>query len=339
MNLSINQIREITTGAAIIEEINGRICFSRFTNEQRHLYKNRDENCYLRSLSSAGIKLSFSTNSKNLSLTVDIAPGSSRKYFSIDIFSGESCIGHLDNFDETKMPQKYIETNWHFKKTTKSFFLGCDTKDITIYLPWSVNTIIEDISLDDNAFVVPKKRSKTLLAFGDSITQGYDALRPSNTYVSKLAQALDADETNKGIGGEKFFPELALTREAFCPDYITVAYGTNDWTLVDYETFENNCTAFFKNLRNTYKTAKIFAITPIWRTDVADEMKAGAFSTLESTIKKATENLKIPVISGLSIFPHDKNFFADLFVHPNDNGFEHFYKNLYQNIIKKGDLK
>lgn len=338
MKLNINQIKDITVGAANIKEIDGRICFSRFTDEQRHLYKNRDCDCYLRSLSSSGIKFCFSTDSKTLSLTVDMSPGSSRKYFSIDVFSGENCIGHIDNFKEADMPKKYIEVHLPFEKVTKTFSLGDGVKDITIYLPWTVNTAIEEFSLDDGAFITPKKRSKTLLAFGDSITQGYDALRSYNSYVARLARALDADETNKGIGGETFFPELALTKEAFVPDYITVAYGTNDWSLHDRETYEKNCSEFFKNLRSTYKTAKIFAVTPIWRTDVGDVTKLGAFSVLEETIKKATENLDITVIPGLSVVPHDENLFADLFVHPNDTGFEHFYKNLYNEIIKKGDF-
>lgn len=338
MKLTLSQIKEIATGAAKIEELGGRICFSRFTDEQRHLYKNRDENCYLRSLSSSGIKLSFTTDSKNLSLTVDVAPGSSRKYFSIDVFSGTDCIGHLDNFNKDEMPQKYTETVWPLEKTTKHFSLGDGTKDITVYLPWSMNTMIEDISLDDNATLVPKKRAKTLLAFGDSITQGYDALRSSDTYVARLARALDADEINKGIGGETFFPELAATKESVSPDIITVAYGTNDWSLLDKETYTKNCALFFKNLRSTYKNAQIFAITPLWRTDIHETTKLGAFSELEEVIRNETKNFDITVISGLDMVPHDKNYFADLFVHPNDTGFEHFYNNLYQVIIKKGDF-
>ena len=338
MKLTINQIKEIATGAAKIEEIKGEICFSRFTDEQRHLYKNRDADCYLRSLSSSGIKLSFKTNSKSLTLSVDVSPGSSRKYFSFDVFSGETCIGHLDNFNEEEMPQKYIETAWPFEKTTKTFSLEGGIKDITIYFPWSVNTKLCELSLDDDATLVPIKREKTLLAFGDSITQGYDALRPSNTYVARLARALNADEIDKGIGGETFFPELAKAKDPVTPDIITVAYGTNDWSLLDKETYEKNCALFFENLRNTYKDAKIFAITPIWRTDLSEVTKLGAFPELAEVIFAQAQKFNIHVVSGLEMVPHDKNYFADLFVHPNDTGFEHFYKNLYQEIIKKGDF-
>ena len=70
---------------------------------------------------------------------------------------------------------------------------------------------------------------KRILCFGDSISQGYDALYPSNQYTPQLAKLLDAEEYNKAIGGEIFRPELALARDDFEPEYITVAYGTNDW--------------------------------------------------------------------------------------------------------------
>ena len=48
--------------------------------------------------------------------------------------------------------------------------------------------------------------------------------------TARLADALGAEEVNKAIGGECFFPELAATKEDFQPEYITVAYGTNDWS-------------------------------------------------------------------------------------------------------------
>ncbi|MBQ4527943.1 MAG: SGNH/GDSL hydrolase family protein [Clostridia bacterium] len=339
MRLNTHQIGITITGAAAIKDINGKICVSRFTQEQRQLYKNRDCDSYLRSLSSAGIKMSFSTNSKNLFIRTDVAPGSSRKFFSFDIYMNEKCIGHLDNFDEIHMPQKYSETNHTLEPIEKSFDLGTGVKDITIYFPWSVNCMIEEISLDDGAFIHPQKRRKTLLAFGDSITQGYDAMRPSATYVSKLARALNADEFNKGIGGETFFPDLALTKESFIPDYITVAYGTNDWVKSDKHTFENECRDFFVNLRNTYKQSEIYAITPIWRTDVNETKTLGTFREIEETISKCAEPLNICVVHGLPLVPHDSNdFYADFYVHPNDTGFDHFYKNLYNEILlRKGD--
>ena len=69
-----------------------------------------------------------------------------------------------------------------------------------------------------------------LLAFGDSITQGVDVVHPSLAYAPTLARLMDADSRNKGIGGEVFFPALLEEKEDLDPDFVTVAYGSNDWS-------------------------------------------------------------------------------------------------------------
>ena len=79
-----------------------------------------------------------------------------------------------------------------------------------------------------------------MIMFGDSITHGYDALNPSFSYANRLADLLNADFVNKGIGGERFFPTLAQLKDDIEPDYITVAYGTNDWAHSPKEVFDKN---------------------------------------------------------------------------------------------------
>ena len=78
-----------------------------------------------------------------------------------------------------------------------------------------------------------QKKPKTLTLFGDSITQGYDVLYPSSHYLLKCAATLNAQIYNKAIGGDIFRPELAQIKDSYEPDYIVVAYGTNDWNSCD----------------------------------------------------------------------------------------------------------
>lgn len=168
-----------------------------------------------------------------------------------------------------------------------------------MYLPWSVCPVVDEVSLDDGAYVVPVKPDKRLLAFGDSITQGYDALRSSVRYTSLLADKLQAEEFNKGIGGEVFFPALAQIKDDISPDYITVAYGTNDWSKKTEEDFKVRCREFYVALSNHYPQAKIFAITPIWRKDYQGERAFGSFEPVEKGIRAAVVNLPdVMVISG-----------------------------------------
>ena len=336
MKLNLEQVKKITTGAVKIEEKDNFFSFSRFTDEQLNLYKTNKQDLYQKALSSAGVKLSFKTNSNRLFLKIKTFYSSSRKCFALDVFVNESYIGCIDNFSNMQLPEDYTKLEFLAGDYSKGFDLGDGEKTVCVHLPWSVETLIEEISIDDGALIEEVKNEKTLLAFGDSITHGYDALHPSNRYISILADKLCADELNKAIGGELFFPELASLKEPFNPDYITVAYGTNDWNNVDKETFIANCKGFYNNLSDLYPDAKIFAITPIWRKDAFEERKFGKFEEVGQCISGIVSDIKnITVISGYNFVPKEEKYFADLRLHPNDKGFEYYAKNILEQIKDK----
>jgi len=335
MKLNFETIKNITIGASRVEKNGEKTEFFRFTKEQEELYKSYDENFYMKTFATSGIKFMFETDSKNLYLNVSVSPGSSREYFSFDVFvDGKPC-SYLDNFERDTLPENYTTAKLSFGEHEKTFDIGEGVKQVCIHFPWSMKTALNELSVDDGAFINPIKPSKKLLAFGDSITHGYDALRPSNRYIARLADALDAEEYNKAIGGEKFFPPLSKLREKFEPDYISVAYGTNDWKHKTKEEFTKNCTEFYKNLSDNYPTSQIFAITPIWRSDSSENLGFGKFLEVEETIIKATASLKnVTVISGYDLVSENKNLFADFYLHPNDEGFKLYAKNLIDKIKK-----
>ena len=332
MKLTYEQIKSFACGAARTSEENGRIRLYRMTQEQEEFYKERND-FYIKALSTAGIKLVFKTDSKSLFMKVNISKGSTRTYFSHDVFVDGKMIGSLDNYSGMEIPQAYTTIDCPLGSFEKIFELGDGEKTVCIYFPWSVASEIEEVSIDDGAFAEAVKSEKTLLAFGDSITQGYDALKCSNLYMSRLSRMLGADEYNKAIGGEIFFPALAKTKEAFEPDYITVAYGTNDWSTKTVDEFKTNCREFYLSLSKNYPKAKIFAITPIWRKDYAESREFGDFVSVEQLIKELTSDLaNVYCISGFDFVPHDENYFGDLSLHPNDAGFECYAKKLYEKM-------
>ena len=333
MNLNLSQIREITLGAVRIEEINNSIHFYRFTKQQEELYKKRSDDFYMKSFATSGVKLRFRTNSQTLFLRTEITRGSSRTYFAFDVFVNGVKIDTLNNFSDIDMPQNYTTLKLPHGEFSKEFNLGVGDKEVCIYFPWSVNAVVKELALDDDSFIKPIKPYKRMLCFGDSITQGYDALCPCNKYISKLADMLNAEEYNKAIGGEIFFPELAATREDFKPDYITVAYGSNDWNRCNEEEFICNCKEFFYNLNNSYPNSKIFAITPIWRKDMDESRVFGEFKNVAEDIQnQVAEFDNVSVIQGFEFVPQDENLFADLRLHPNDKGFEFYFENLATKI-------
>ena len=333
MKLNFSQIKDITLGAVRIEEVDNAVHFYRFTKHQQELYKERNAGFYRKTFASSGVKMRFRTDSQSVFMNVDVSSGSSRRYFCIEVLANGKRVGALKNFNDSQMVGNFTKTELPFGNFSESISLGAGEKEVCIYFPWSVETVLNELSIDDGSFIEPVTPAKKLLVFGDSITQGYDALYPSNKYITRIAEMLDAQEHNKAIGGEIYFPELAKSREDFDPDYILVSYGSNDWNKCTKEKLTQNCKEFYRNLNDNYPNAKIFVITPIWRKDMNESRPGGDFMSVAQTVQnQATEFPNISVIYGFDLVPQDEALFADLSLHPNDKGFDHHFENLSKKI-------
>ena len=97
-----------------------------------------------------------------------------------------------------------------------------------------------------------------------------------------------------------------------------------------------NCSEFFANLKQNYPTSKIFVLTPIWRNDTEKITQLGKFEDVENSIVNAVGDMdNVMVISGLDLVPHESKYFGDGALHPNDEGFNLFFENLYFHIKDK----
>ena len=337
MKLTTEQIASVTLGAERVINEKGGTCFHRFTEEKEEIYRNYREDFYKKVFCSSGVKLSFKTDSRTLGLNADVYKHSTRSYVSFDVFVDGKCIGSMDNFSHMEIPAEYSTLTFEGGNFEKTFDLGEGEKTVEVYLPWSCLTILRDVILEDGASLVPARPAKRMITFGDSITQGYDALRPSSRYAARLASFLGAEERCKGIGGEVFMPKLALAKdEGYDPDYISVAYGTNDWShAVSCEELTSRCREFYTALRATYPRAKIFAISPIWRKDEGKYSAFGTFDEMQKMVAAVAESLpEVYFISGYDAVPHDETYFADLYLHPNDRGFDHYAENICAQVKK-----
>ena len=338
MNVELEQLQTIATGTVKILKENGGICFHRFTKEQEELFKNTEDFALL--LSPAGIKLHFNTNSTKIvlkGLTEQVSKV--RSFYCIDIVKDGKLLDCIKNYDELNIGPKYSEKEYETGYFSKEISLGNGFKNIEIHLPYSVKFTLYKIELDENAVIEPIKYKKKLLAYGDSITHGFDALHPSQRYTSKLCNMLNAEEYNKGIGGTKFNPLLARLHDGITPNYITVAYGTND--LWDYNQcdFRRNVRDFFQNLAKNYPATQIFAISPIWRADMVGNHTFGSFNNIGDIIAEEASKINNTVyINGTDFIPHESECFGDGFLHPNDAGFEFYSQKLYKLIVSAEDV-
>lgn len=328
MKLTLEQMKAVTVGIEDIHYENGVFSFHRFTESEKIFIDNHNV------LHPSGVKMEFKTDSKMLKikgLTRQFL--GSRSYFAFDIFENDIKIGSIQNLKDEDACGNYAYETYELGDFSESFCLSDGEKKIKIVFPYTVVAEIKEIELTDASFISPVKQDKNIIFYGDSITQGYDALHPSKTYAYRLSEALKANMLNKALGGDHFCPDLVKAANAYNPECVIIAYGTNDWNSDEKEVIIKNSSAFLDNAMEKFPNSKIYVLSPIWRKDYTEYRKAGQFNEIEIIIKNACENRKnVHFISGFSLVPHDENFFGDLRLHPSDNGFEHYFKNLLDKI-------
>lgn len=332
MKLSLEQIRSVAHGVARVEQDGQSIGLFRFTKQQETLYKEKSwPSFYQRTFATAGVTLEFCTDSENLALSVEVSVGCGYRWFVHSVFVDDKRIGELAGF----VPEGGSAA------AEGKFTLGKGMKRVRIVFPWSEVSRIKCLVLDEGAQVIPIPKKRTMLIFGDSITQGYTTWLPENSYASQIARFLDADAVNKGIGGAGYWPELASTQDGFQPDMILVAYGANDWTSNTEAEFVENSKAFCMHLRQNYPKAKIFVLSPIWTsTREAKKHERWPFENLvahSQTLPALVDNLV--VIDGTDFVPYDQACFAEDRVHPNDVGFTYYARNLQKRLAEILDLE
>lgn len=315
MQLNFDQICAVTHGAAEIRQEEGGIRFYRLTDAQFAAFYAENPSI---GNTCAGIKLVFRTNSRRLGLKVLLDDA---LYWwplvSFDIQVNGETIGYLDNFSHIENYFPKFDEQLPLGPVEKQFDLGEGEKVVTVHLPWCHRFLLQNVALDDGAFAAPVQKKK-LLMYGDSITQGYCATRPSRRLAALVAAGLDMEECNRAMAGSKFLPDLAAIADPVKPDLITVSYGTNDWaTGRTAQELSHFCRQFLQNLQTTYPETPIVVISPVQRFNFDCSNPCMDYETVTTSIGTAAEG--ICFIDGSTLLPKDAALLFDG-LHPNDEG-------------------
>ena len=309
-----------------VDKGDGFLHLFRFTEKQVAFYKTvnhpKKTLFFEKAHASSNIRITFTTNSSFFSFDYYTTRAASREYYYYDVFVDGELVHHQG------------EEGVRVGTGTIRIELPEGEHQVTVYCPPLFSTAIANFTIDDGASLAPIKRSRRMLILGDSITQGYDARFPSQSYANLLADKLDAISVNQGIGGETFNPGMLDFDLGFTPDIVTVAYGSNDFTKCTKEEMTENAREYYRLLREAYPNAKIFSVLPIWRIDCV-KTYAMRFEEAIKIAREAALAVGAVPIEGLKIVPNMREFFADAKVlHPNELGFN-FYANGMYKVIKK----
>lgn len=334
MNLSFEQIRAITHGAARILQEEGGVRFARLTEDQFAAFFAENESI---GNTCAGIKLVFRTDSRSLGLKA-LLEGNLYWWplVSFDIQVDGRTIGHLDNFSHIENFVPKFEEPLPLGPVEGTFDLGEGEKVVTIHVPWCQRFLLRQVELDDGALVEPVQKKK-LLMYGDSITQGYCATRPSKRLAALVSAALDMEECNRAMAGSKFLPEVAAVVDPVKPDLITVSYGTNDWGAGrTAQEISHYCRQFLLALQKNNPGVPMVVISPVWRSSFDCCNPCMDYETVTAAIRTAVEIVDgVSLIDGSTLLPRDAALLFDG-LHPNDEGMALYAKNLTRAIQAKG---
>ena len=305
---------------------NGEVHFKRFTEPQLSAYKEQSEDWYIRANASASVTFDFITDSSYIALKFDLFPGSSRKWAGFDLYIDGVFHKHK-KFDG--LDSKLV-----------SFSLPRGEHRVTLYFPWSAKTVVNEIHLSDNAKINPVTKKAKALFLGDSITQGYDTGYPSLSYVNAVAQELNIEAVNQGVGGYYFgIDSIDESLTEYAPDFISVAYGTNDYSR--YETaneYERNASAYVEKLVALFPDTKILAILPIYRNDennnAREKYRNYTLNDARNILTGIYEKYSNVHVLKETNIPHIPQVFVSDYLHPNELGFSFMAKTIIKEILK-----
>lgn len=332
------------------EDEEGFLSFLRFTDRQLDVY-GKNPLFRVMSLCSSGVCLSFDTNGDEITVTCKAIELS--KKLLVDI-KGEMTLGQIlhqlgntikkvnqagSRLDILQHLDLYINNHYQSSVRLGSGELvfcfpnaGHDWVNVKIWLPIYKPMSIGYLSV--NGEFRPSSDTRPLmLSFGDSITQGFIAGKPSFCYVAQLAELLEVFALNQGIGGCLYHPDILTDAENLpAPDLITVAYGINDWHQdPSFDSIREHITGFYARLHELYPQVPTYVLTPIWCDDMLTPQPCGSFADVTGLILEiAGQYSQIRIIDGVGISPHNPSCYSDGWLHPNISGFSYMAPRIYR---------
>ena len=311
MILTNQELSTVVFGACEKEQSENGVKFFRMTQKQALAFTNHSADLTKKTSATAGIFLDFYTDSDFFAFAYDNAEhGASRPWYYFELLIDGESVALIGEENAERKKGEF------FKELKKG------VKRITLVFPCLFSARLVKVELSDGATITPVKKKNKILFFGDSITQGYDSKCPSENYVNRILLKTDSEGRNLAIGAACFWADTIPDDYDFNPDFVFVAYGTNDWNYkTAFTEFKQDCTAYFEKLNRLYGEKPFFVILPIWRSNYMENHPVGDYEKVRSTIAEISSSYKnVTVIDLWDTLPHELSLFTDG-LHPNEKGF------------------
>ena len=335
MKLDLEQMKAITKGVMDVTEEGGVFVFHRVSEAQMAIYK-PNTGGWRRSQALASVHLDFETDATMLSFTaVNGWNSTAVRYFYFDLWVEDKFLYH-DGFSYNANEDG--STMMRFDDRKNELALPEGTKRVRLYMPAICHVELRDVELVDATFVNPVKSKYRWLAFGDSITEAHSSAMPSMQYTEQAARAIDAEVFNQGIGGEMYKACKIVPGSYPKVDFITVAYGTNDYKhSPSMEVFRQEVSGFYEALSREFGSTPVLVLLPLWRghESKGDTFALGTMPEVRQIIQSIAQQYPANICVDCSGFiPPVYDFFSDKGLHPNALGHTFYAQALVPELRK-----
>ncbi len=309
-----NEWDKIVVGSVYSEPYEGGVRYLKCKPEQVAAWTDVGEWWHGVALASTGIRVDFHTNSREVCFTM----------------RGKKCEVLINGL----FSQMFIPADSSVFERYQITLPAEDNRVTLVFSSHDAFCVLQELTVEDGAYVKPHPYDRKLLFIGDSITQGWNSKYDCLSYAYQTSFFLNAESVIQGVGGGTFLPKT-FAKPDFDPDAVIIAYGTNDFGACD--TIREGmmwASEYLKLVQQAFPDKKLFCITPIYRFD--EKTKAmGTFDDYRAALSDEAQKLGFTVIDGYTLVPHHMDFFADA-VHPNDLGFSMYARNLTQRLRQHG---
>jgi lysophospholipase L1-like esterase len=202
-----------------------------------------------------------------------------------------------------------------------------------IVFPLFRNPVLTGLELEDGSTLekVSEASKKVYVAIGDSITQGVGQVNPSDTWPWAIAEKLDMELYNCGIGGSSTshgINVVNLLEDWDTIDLITILWGYNAWVYsgATPESFKANYTKVLNEVRKHHPNTPIVCLRQL-QSKTTESKRSGATYNLvhyREVVSSIVEELKASGDQNIYVIQSDTMTNASSHlkdaVHPNPAG-------------------
>lgn len=202
--------------------------------------------------------------------------------------------------------------------------------EYTVVMPYGDSVEFAGVLVGDAGTVsAPAARTRPRwVAYGDSVTQGFDGSHVGAGYPWQVAQRRGWEVVNLGLGGRTTTPADADAIAGLKPALVTVAIGVNDWQGgVPAATYGERLADLLRRLRSAAPAARIAVITPLWvgpswKPDKATAPLEDYRVAARAAVKALRDgDQRLELVDGPGLIDQEPSLFNRVAVHPNDAGF------------------